>query len=116
MVGHRIHAVCPDKKKGDRCKTSVHAMEGDQTYVERPGHNFMLHREFDKVDPEDYEGLILTGGRGAEYLRLNERVLEVVKHFLESNKPICSIGHGVQLLTPFSDLIKDRRISAYPGC
>ena len=107
MVGHEVYAVCPDKKAGDQIRTAVHDFEGDQTYTEKPGHNFTLNAGFDEINAADYDALLLPGGRAPEYLRLNERVLDVVRHFAEAGKPIAAICHGIQLLTA-ADLLRGR--------
>src|SRR5437764_3088957 len=83
MVGHTVHAVCPGKKAGDKIRTAIHDFEGDQTYTEKPGHNFTLNAAFAMVEPESYDALVLPGGRAPEYLRLNADVLRVVRHFAE---------------------------------
>src|SRR5437588_9668719 len=75
MVGHVVHAVCPDKKAGQHVRTAVHDFEGDQTYSEKPGHNFRLNATFAEIKPEAYDALVIPGGRAPEYLRLNSRVL-----------------------------------------
>src|SRR5436305_5795152 len=74
MVGHAVHAVCPGKKAGDKVRTAVHDFEGDQTYSEKPGHNFTLNATFDAGKSADYDALVIPGGRAPEYLRLDERV------------------------------------------
>lgn len=112
MVGYEVHAVCPDKKEGDTIKTAVHYSEGDQTFIELPGHKFMLNYSFADVNVEEYSGLILPGGRAPEYLRLNEKVLEMVKHFFSVNKPVAAICHGIQILTA-ADVVKGRKLTAY---
>src|SRR5947209_920974 len=99
MVGHTVHAVCPNKKAGQTVRTAVHDFEGDQTYSEKPGHHFTLNAAFSEVKPEQYDALVLPGGRAPEYLRLNEDVLRLVRHFAGANKPIAAICHGVQILT-----------------
>lgn len=114
MVGHTVHAACPDKKAGDVVRTAVHDFEGDQTYSEKPGHNFALNATFADVQPEDYDALVIPGGRAPEYIRLNDRVLEMVRHFAAENKPIASICHGAQVLTAAS-VVKGRTVSAYPA-
>ena len=114
MVGHTVHAVCPDKKAGDAVRTAVHDFEGDQTYSEKPGHNFTLNADFDGVDPAAYDALVIPGGRAPEYLRLNPRVLEIVKHFAENAKPIAATCHGAQLLAA-ADVIQGSAISCYPA-
>src|SRR6266851_3924603 len=88
MVGHTVHAVCPEKNAGEKVRTAVHDFEGDQTYSEKPGHNFALNATFDEVRAEDYDALVIPGGRAPEYIRLNERVLQIVHHYAKTNKPI----------------------------
>ncbi len=115
MVGHTVHAVCPDKKAGDRVITAVHDFEGEQTYSEKRGHYFTLNYDFDKVDPANYDALVIPGGRAPEYLRLNERVVEIVRHFVEAGKPIAAICHGGQLLAAVDGALKGKRMTAYPA-
>jgi protease I len=115
MVGHTVHAVCPGKKAGDRVRTAIHDFEGDQTYTEKPGHNFVLNTTFDEVKPEDYDGLLIPGGRAPEYLRLNPRVLEIVRHFDSSDKPIAAHCHGPQILAA-ARVLAGKRVNAYPAC
>jgi protease I len=114
-VGHTVHAVCPDKTSGDSVKTAIHDFVGDQTYSEKPGHNFALNATFETVDPADYDALVIPGGRAPEYIRLNDRVIEIVQHFAEHGKPIAAICHGAQLLAA-ADVIDGKRVSAYPAC
>ena len=98
MVGHAVHVVCPNKRAGDKVRTAIHDFEGDQTYSEKPGHNFTLNADFESVNAADYEALVIPGGRAPEYLRLNEKVLEIIRHFAQASKPIAAICHGAQLL------------------
>lgn len=114
MVGYEVHAVCPGKKKGEFVKTAIHDFEGDQTYSEKPGHNFVLNHNFENVKPSDYAGLVIAGGRAPEYLRLNNKVIEIVKHFFETNKPVAAICHGAQILTA-ADVVRGRKLTAYPA-
>lgn len=114
-VGHHVDAVCPDKKAGDTVRTAIHDFEGDQTYTEKPGHNFALNADFAKARAEDYDALLIPGGRAPEYLRLNEDVIRLVKDFAAASKPIAAVCHGAQILAA-ADIIKDRKVSAYPAC
>lgn len=114
MVGYEVHAVCPDKKKGDKVKTAIHDFEGDQTYSEKPGHQFALNYSFEQVRVDEYEGLVIAGGRAPEYLRLNNQVIEIVKHFFKNNKPVAAICHGIQILTA-AGVVKGRKLTAYPA-
>jgi protease I len=115
VVGCTVHAVCPDKKAGQFVRTAVHDFEGDQTYSEKPGHNFTLNATFDDVREGEYDALLVPGGRAPEYLRLNPRVLEIVRSFDRANKPIAAICHGVQLLAA-ADVLRGRRCTGYPAC
>jgi len=114
MVGHTVHAVCPDKKAGDKIRTAIHDFEGDQTYSEKPGHNFALNATFAEVRPEEYDALVIPGGRGPEYLRLNPRTLEIVRHFFEHDKPVAAVCHGPQVLSA-AGVLKGRKATAYPA-
>ncbi len=115
MVGHTVHAVCPGKKAGESVRTAIHDFEGDQTYSEKPGHNFTLNTSFDDVNAEDYDALVIPGGRAPEYLRLNPNVIAMVRHFAEAKKPIAAICHGAQLLAA-AGVLEGRSCSAYPAC
>lgn len=115
MVGHAVDVVCPDKKAGDQIRTAIHDFEGDQTYSEKPGHNFTLNATFDEVDTSEYDALLIPGGRAPEYIRLNERVIAIVQHFAEADKPIAAICHGLQVLAA-ADVLKGKKCSAYPAC
>lgn len=114
MVGYTVHTVCPNKKKGDTIKTAIHDFEGDQTYTEKPGHKFVLNYSFDDVITGDYDGLVIAGGRAPEYLRLNEKVIEMVQHFFTTNKPVAAICHGIQILTT-AGVVMGRKLTAYPA-
>jgi deglycase len=114
MVGHQVDAVCPDKGEGDSVRTAIHDFEGDQTYSEKPGHNFALNATFAEVRPEEYEALVVPGGRAPEYLRLNDEVLDVVRHFFDEDKPIAALCHGPQLLAA-AGVLEGRSCSAYPA-
>jgi protease I len=114
MVGHTVHAVCPGKQAGDKIKTAIHDFEGDQTYSEKPGHNFALNATFAEVKPEEYDALVIPGGRAPEYIRLNQDVLRIVRHFAQAEKPIAAVCHGAQVLAA-ADVLRGRSCSAYPA-
>jgi protease I len=114
MVGHTVHTVCPGKKAGDTVRTAVHDFEGDQTYSEKRGHNFAINADFDAIQAGDYDGLVIPGGRAPEYIRLNEKVLEIVRGFADANKPMASICHGQQVLAA-AGVIEGKLCTAYPA-
>jgi len=114
MVGFEVHAVCPGKRAGQKVRTAVHDFEGDQTYSEKPGHNFTLNYSFDEVNVADYAALVVSGGRAPEYIRREPKVLEMVRHFFEANKPVAAICHGLQVLTA-AGVMQGRTATAYPA-
>ena len=115
MLGHQVDAVCPNKSAGEFVRTAIHDFEGDQTYSEKRGHNFVLNASFADVKPGEYDGLVLPGGRAPEYLRLNPKVIEIVQHFEQTRKPIAALCHGAQILAA-ARVIEGKRVSAYPAC
>ncbi|HKQ62674.1 MAG TPA: DJ-1/PfpI family protein [Candidatus Polarisedimenticolaceae bacterium] len=114
LVGHQVDAVCPGKQKGETVKTAVHDFVGDQTYAELPGHRFTLNADFDAVRPEEYDALVIPGGRAPEYLRLNPRVLDITRHFFTADKPVAAICHGLQLLAA-AGVLSGRKVLGYPA-
>ena len=114
MAGYEVHSDCPGKRAGDTVKTAVHDFEGDQTYSEKRGHNFAINHDFDTVDVKEYAGLVIPGGRAPEYLRLNERILDIVREFHAAKKPIAAICHGPQILVA-AGVLKGSTCTAYPA-
>lgn len=114
MIGHVVDAVCPGKTEGDTVATAIHDFEGDQTYSEKRGHNFRINFDFENVKSSEYDGLVIPGGRAPEYLRLNERVIEIVREFAEQTKPIAAICHGPQILAA-AGVLEGRSCCAYPA-
>ena len=114
MVGYQVHTVCPNKRKGDSVKTAIHDFQGDQTYTEKPGHNFVLNYTFSDIKLDEYAGLVIVGGRAPEYLRLDKKVLDLVRYFFNNNKPVAAICHGIQILTA-AGVVKGRKMTAYPA-
>lgn len=113
-VGYEVDTVAPGKKAGETVKTAIHDFEGDQTYTEKRGHNFNITADFDKINPDDYDGLVIPGGRMPEYARLNPRVIEIVRDFFKKDKPVAAICHGPQILVA-ADVLKGKKCTAYPA-
>ncbi len=115
MLGYDVDVVCPDKKAGELIPTAIHDFEGDQTYTEKRGHNFSLTATFDEIQPDNYLGLLIPGGRSPEYLRIDSRVLTIVQAFAKANKPLAATCHAAQLLAA-ADVIRGRKLTCYPAC
>lgn len=109
-----VDAVCPKKGAGETCPTAIHDFEGDQTYSEKPGHNFTLTANFESVDASSYDALVIPGGRAPEYLALNEKVISLVREFMTAQKPVGSICHGQQILSA-AGVLKGKKCTAYPA-
>ncbi|WP_181684623.1 DJ-1/PfpI family protein [Halorhabdus salina] len=114
MAGHEVDAVCPDKEAGETIKTAIHDFRGDQTYLEERGHNFELTATMNEVEPAEYDGLVVPGGRAPEYLRGYDEVIEAVQHFFEADKPVASICHGPQILAA-AGVLEGYEMTAYPA-
>jgi protease I len=113
-VGHEVHAVCPEKEAGDSVKTAIHDFRGDQTYLEERGHDFEVTATMSEVDPTDYDGLVVPGGRAPEYLRTYDAVLETVRHFFDEGKPVAALCHGPQILAA-AGVLDGYEMTAYPA-
>ncbi|KAK1296705.1 hypothetical protein QJS10_CPB15g00118 [Acorus calamus] len=113
-LGCLVDAVCPKKRAGESCPTAIHDFEGDQTYSEKPGHDFTLNATFEDIDASIYDALVIPGGRAPEYLALDEEVLALVKEFMDKGKPVASICHGQQILSA-AGVLKGRKCTAYPA-
>ena len=114
MVGHVVHVVSPGRDEEEIVITAIHDFENGDTYKEKTGHSFMLNESFENIDHTDYDALILPGGRGPEYLRMNEEVIAIVQHFNDEEKPIAAIGQGSQILIS-ADVVEGKRCTGYPS-
>ncbi|CQH51994.1 PfpI family protease [Halobacterium hubeiense] len=113
-VGHEVDAVCPEKEAGEKVKTAIHDFRGDQTYLEERGHDFELTATLAEVDPADYDGLVVPGGRAPEYLRTYDEVIETVQHFFEADKPVATLCHGPQILAA-AGVLDGYEMTSYPA-
>lgn len=109
--GFEVHVAAPSKKT---LFTVVHDFEpGWETYTEKPGYRFeWVDKSFDEVNPEEYDGLVIPGGRMPEYVRLNRTLERIVRHFMEAGKPVAAICHGPLILAAYG-LLKGRRVTSY---
>src|SRR5690606_23239049 len=98
-VGIDVDAIAPDRKKGDVVPTAVHDFTAGHTYNVLRVQMIAINKAFDAVNLEEHDGLFNAGGRSAEYIRLTKRVIEIVQHFFEANKPVAAICHGIHVLT-----------------
>ena len=96
--GHQVDAICPDGEAWETVWTAVHDFESDKAYSKRPGHSVMLNASFDEVRAQDYDVLVIPGGRAPECIRRGPRVLTIVRCHVEADKPVAAICHGAHVL------------------
>ncbi|HWO75154.1 MAG TPA: DJ-1/PfpI family protein [Bacillus sp. (in: firmicutes)] len=111
--GYEVTIAAPQKKK---LQTVVHDFTGWDTYEEKLGYLLEANAVFSEVDPTEYEGLVIPGGRAPEYIRLEKDVQAIVKHFFEENKPIAAICHASLIFETIPEVLKGRTLTAYIAC
>jgi protease I len=114
--GYEAFIASPSKKM---LHTVVHDfVDGWETYTEKPGHLLPSHIAFKDVDPSNYDGVIIPGGRAPEYIRTNQHLPRILKHFLETDKPVGAICHAAQVFSALEDhtYFEGRTMTAYNAC
>ncbi|MEB7770913.1 DJ-1/PfpI family protein [Kurthia gibsonii] len=112
--GYDVTIAAPSVKK---MQTVIHDfIDGMDTYVEKTGYGLEANAAFEDVNPDEFDGLIIPGGRAPEYLRLNDHVAKIVRHFFETDKPVAAVCHAAQIFAVIPDVIKGRELTAYIAC
>jgi protease I len=114
-IGYQVHTTSPDKNQGDKIITTRHVFEGFASYTEKLDQQFELSFNFSAIDIDTYDALVLPGGRAPEILSLNAHVLEHVRKFAKTNKPIAAIGHGALILA-VAGVVSHKRCTSYFTC
>jgi protease I len=105
--------AAPSKR---RLHLVIHDFEpGWDTYVERQGYGAESDITFGEVKVDDYDAVLVLGGRAPEYLRHDTRVLDIVRAFHGAGKWVFAICHGVQILAA-AGITTGRRVTAYENC
>lgn len=98
-LGCKVDAVSPNKKKGESCVTAIWDDDGGQICSEKRGHNFYFKVDWDEeIRVENYDCVVIPGGRSPELLMNDKKVIALVKNFVEKDKIVAAVGHGVWLL------------------
>ncbi|MYL19637.1 DJ-1/PfpI/YhbO family deglycase/protease [Halobacillus litoralis] len=111
--GFDVDIAAPHQKK---LNTVIHDFEDWETYTEKPGYLIEAGTTFAEVAPENYDALIIPGGRAPEHIRMNEEVPGMVRHFFENDKPVAVMCHGSLVLTTVPDVARGRKMTAYSAC
>ncbi len=82
---------------------------------ERPGYHLKADVAFRDVDPTEYAGLFVSGGRAPEYIRYDKDLMRITKHFFEANKPVAVVCHGIEIVTA-ADCIRGRTVTTVAKC
>mgnify|MGYP001458496282 FL=1 len=112
--GHEVTIAAPTKKK---LQTVVHDFEPHmETFTEKFAYGLEAHVSFADVNPAEYDGLIIPGGRAPEHIRMHEKVPEIVNHFFTTNKPVGAICHAALVFSVVPEAVKGREMTAFSTC
>src|SRR5688572_28689173 len=110
--GYDVEIAAPSKKK---LQFVVHDfVEGYDTYTEKPGYTWDADLAFSEVDPAEYAGVVIPGGRAPEYIRNDPDFQRIAKHFFADDKPVAQLCHASLALAPLG-VLEGRRTAAYPA-
>lgn len=79
------------------------------------GYSIQADVAFAEVNPDEYLGIFFSGGRAPEYLRDDEDLLRITRHFFDAGKPIASVCHGVEIPAR-ADRVRGRRMATVRKC
>ncbi|XP_021898028.1 DJ-1 protein homolog E-like [Carica papaya] len=113
-LGCRVDAVAPKKKRGETCVSSIYVDEGGEIPIEKRGHNVYLTADWDEIKVDDYDCVVVPGGRSPELLIMNSEAISMVKKFGEKEKIIAGFGQGQWLLAAAS-LLQGKRCASSHG-
>jgi protease I len=111
--GYQPIIAAPEKR---RYQMVLHEVKPGWTITkEWEGYSIEADVAFSEIDPDHYLGIFFSGGRAPEYIRYDEDLVRITKHFFEKNKPVASVCHGVEIPT-FADCVRGRRMATVPKC
>ena len=82
---------------------------------ETAGYQIQSDIAFQDIQPDEYAGLLVSGGRAPEYIRYDEHLQNVVRWMVQAGRPIGSVCHGIEVLA-IAGVIKGKRITTVPKC
>ena len=82
---------------------------------ERPGYHIKAEVAFRDVDPAEYAGMFVSGGRAPEYLRYDKDLMRITRHFFEAGKPVAVVCHGIEIVSA-AGVIKGRTVTTVGKC
>jgi len=114
-LGEDYQVVIAGPKK-DSYHLVIHELDvGWDITRERQGYRIESDIAFKDINPDDYVGLVLPGGRAPEYLRYDTDLIKVTQSFFKQNKPVASICHGIEILAT-SNVLKGKKVTTIPKC
>ncbi|KAL4604691.1 hypothetical protein ACB092_10G208300 [Castanea dentata] len=111
-LGCKVDAISPSKKEGESCVTAIYDGEGtSKVSSEKRSHNFVLTAKWNDICVDNYDYVVVPGGRSPELLVMNDKAVALVKEFEEKNKVIAGIGQGIWLLAA-AGVLKDKKCAS----
>lgn len=111
--GYRPVVAGPEKR---RFQMVLHEVKPGWTITkEWEGYSIEAELAFKDIVPAEYLGIFFSGGRAPEYIRENEDLLRITRHFFEQKKPVASVCHGVEIPAR-AGCVKGRRMATVPKC
>ena len=111
--GHHVVIAGPEKRIYHLVQHDTHP-EWDIT-VESPGYKLAADIAFRDIKPEEYAGMVLSGGRAPEYLRYDADLMRVVRYFFENNLPVASVCHGIEIVAA-AGVIRGKTVTTVRKC
>ncbi|MFN4259693.1 MAG: DJ-1/PfpI family protein [Gemmataceae bacterium] len=111
--GFQVVVAAPEKRLYHLVMHDTHP-DWDIT-VESPGYKLASDIAFRDIRPEEYVGLVLSGGRAPEYLRYDEDLLRVTRYFFDQQLPVASVCHGIEILAT-AGVIRGLNVTTVPKC
>ncbi|MDR1702793.1 MAG: DJ-1/PfpI family protein [Sporomusaceae bacterium] len=115
MLGYQVDVTAPLKKAGDPIQLVVHDFVGLDTYIELTGHRIPVDIPLAEAKEKDYAGLVISGGRAPEYIRMHDAAITLVQDFFKAQKPVAAVCHGPQLLAA-AGVLEGYQVTSYPAC
>lgn len=111
--GHHVAVAGPEKRVYHLVQHDKHS-DWDIT-VETPGYKLAADIAFRDIKPEEYHGIVITGGRAPEYIRYDKDLIKIVRHMVERHLPVGSVCHGIEVLAT-ADVIRGKKVTTVAKC
>jgi protease I len=112
-AGHEVVVAGPEKRK---YALVLHEKpDGWDITRESPGYHLAADIAFRDIRPDDYQGLVISGGRAPEYIRYDPDLMRVTRSFFMRNLPVASVCHGIEVIAA-AGVIRNKRVTTVAKC